>query len=91
MLTGREIHGDEALRIGLVERLLYRDVVQEAHEIAAAVAHSSVSAMAALVTCVNAASDLPYENGLAVEGAALLSMFEDDEVSLGRKRRPAAA
>jgi enoyl-CoA hydratase/carnithine racemase len=29
MLTGREVRGDEALRIGLIERLLYRDVVGE--------------------------------------------------------------
>jgi enoyl-CoA hydratase len=89
MLTGREIYGDEAVRIGLAERMLFGHVVDEAHEIAALLARSPLSAMAAIMTCVDAASNLSYENGLAVEGAALLSAFEDDTPE--RKRRPAAA
>jgi enoyl-CoA hydratase/carnithine racemase len=77
MLTGREVRGDEALRIGLIERLLYRDVVGESLEIAAALTATPASAMAAAMICVDAARDLPHESGLAVEGAALVSTAED--------------
>src|SRR5206468_7251634 len=41
MLSGREIHGDEAWRIGLVDRLLYKDPVAETLEIAARMARAS--------------------------------------------------
>jgi enoyl-CoA hydratase len=95
LLTGREVHGDEALRIGLVERLVYRDVAEEAREAAFRLARSPASATGAIVTCVNAARDLPHESGLAVEGAALLAAFEEPERAgrraLGDRRRPAAA
>jgi enoyl-CoA hydratase len=95
LLTGREVHGDEALRIGLVERLLYRDVAEEACEAAFRLARSPASATGAIVTCVNAARDLPHESGLAVEGAALLAAFEEPERAGTRAlrdgRRPAAA
>jgi hypothetical protein len=79
----------------LVERLLYRNVVEEAREVAALLARSPVSAAGAIVTCVNAAHDLPHESGLAVEGAALLAAFEDPERAgrnpLHDRRRSAAA
>jgi enoyl-CoA hydratase/carnithine racemase len=95
LLTGREVHGDEGLRIGLVDRLVYRDVVEEACEEATRLARSPAAATAAIVTCVNAARDLPHESGLAVEGAALLAAFEDSEPTSGSAlrdhRRPAAA
>jgi enoyl-CoA hydratase len=82
MLTGREVRGNEACRIGLIERVLYRDVVEESLEIATAMTATSASAMAAAMICVDAARDLPHESGLAVEGAALVSTAEDaDPVS----------
>lgn len=77
ILTGRPISGDEALRIGLVERLVYRDVVGEATAIATALAASSGPAMALIIECIDAAGDLPHAQGMAVERAALLSTLED--------------
>ena len=59
MLTGREIRGTEAWRIGLIERLLPRDVVEQSLEIATALTACSSSAMAAAMICVDAARDLP--------------------------------
>ncbi len=79
LLTGREIHADEAWRIGLVDRLLYRDCVDETLEIAARLARTSAPAMAAIKSCVDVAHDLPHERGMAVEGVALLSLFEEGE------------
>jgi enoyl-CoA hydratase len=49
--------------------------------------------MAAIMSCVDAARDLPHEDGMAVERVALLSTFEDGEAREGiaafvQKRRP---
>lgn len=77
MLTGRLVTGDEALRIGLVERLFYRDVVREAQAVATSLAATSSPAMGLIIGCVEAAADLPHEQGMSVERAALLSTIED--------------
>jgi enoyl-CoA hydratase len=79
MLTGREVDGEEAARIGLVDRLLGGDPVGEALEIARRMARASAPAMAAIMNCVDVANDLPHERGMAVEGVALLSTFEEGE------------
>jgi enoyl-CoA hydratase/carnithine racemase len=76
MLSGREIELDEAARIGLVDRVLDGDIVREALAIAAGLADSSAQAMAAIMLCVDAARDLPHEDGIAVERVALQSTFE---------------
>jgi enoyl-CoA hydratase/carnithine racemase len=83
LLSGREIDGAEALRIGLVDRVLYRDVVGEAREIAVALARSSAPAMTAIMNCVDAARDLPHHEGMAVEAVALMSTFEEGEAREG--------
>jgi enoyl-CoA hydratase len=83
MLSGREIDGAEALRIGLVDRVLYRDVADEAREIAVAMARSSAPAMTAIMNCVDAARDLPHHEGMAVEAVALMSTFEEGEAREG--------
>lgn len=90
MLTGREIRAAEAWRIGLIERLLPGDVVEQSLEIATALTASSASAMTAAMVCVDAARDLPHESGLAVEGAALVSTAEDSGIA-DRPGRQAAA
>ena len=83
MLTGREVYAEEAARIGLVDRLLGGDPVGEALEIARRMARASAPAMAAIMNCVDVANDLPHERGMAVEGVALLSAFEEGEAREG--------
>jgi enoyl-CoA hydratase len=94
MLSGREISCDEAARIGLVDRVLEGDAVAEALTLAAGLAGSSAPAMAAIMLCVDAARDLPHEDGIAVERVALASTFEEGEAREGiaalvEQRRPA--
>lgn len=72
MLTGREIEGEEALRIGLVERLVDDDVVREARGVAESVAATAGPATGLILGCVDAALDLPYGEGLLVERAAFV-------------------
>jgi enoyl-CoA hydratase len=76
MLSGREIDVEEAAQIGLVDRILDGDAVREGLSIAAGLADSSAQAMAAIMLCVDAARDLPHEDGIAVERVALASTFE---------------
>jgi len=83
LLSGREVDGAEALRIGLVDRVLYRNVADEAREIAVAMARSSAPAMTAIMNCVDAARDLPHHEGMAVESVALMSTFEEGEAREG--------
>ena len=83
MLTCREVDAEEAARIGLVDRLLYRDALGETLEIARRMARASGPAMAAIMNCVDVANDLPHERGMAVEGVALLSAFEEGEAREG--------
>jgi enoyl-CoA hydratase len=83
MLTCREMDAEEAARIGLVDRLLDRDALGETLEIARRMARASGPAMAAIMNCVDVAHDLPHERGMAVEGVALLSAFEEGEAREG--------
>jgi enoyl-CoA hydratase len=83
MLTGREVDAEEAARIGLVDRLLYGHALEETLEIARGMARASGPAMAAIMNCVDVANDLPHDRGMAVEGVALLSAFEEGEAREG--------
>jgi enoyl-CoA hydratase len=79
LLSGREITGEEAWRIGLVERLSDGDPVRDAQAFAASIAGAPGPAVEAILGCVEATRTLPPEKGMAVEGAALLAIFEDDQ------------
>jgi enoyl-CoA hydratase len=83
MLTGREVDAEEAARIGLVDRVLHRDALAETLEIARGMARASGPAMAAIMNCVDVAHDLPHDSGMAVEGVALLSTFDEGDAREG--------
>lgn len=78
LLTGRQLEAEEALSIGLVDRVC-ADAADEARRLAERMARSSAFAMAAIMECVDAARDLPHDRGMAVEGVALLSAFEEGD------------
>jgi enoyl-CoA hydratase len=83
MLTAREIDADEAWRIGLVDRLIEEDVLGETLAVARRMARTSGSAMGAIMNCVDVSRDLPHDQGMAVEGVALLCAFEDGDAREG--------
>ena len=93
MLTARQVPADEALAIGLVDRLTESDVTGEALALAGQLARASLPAQRAVVRAVDAAFDLPLEAGVKFEAEQEQSLFEDGEAAEGitafiEKRRP---
>jgi enoyl-CoA hydratase/carnithine racemase len=83
MLTARQVPAPEALAIGLVDRLTDGDVVKVALALAAELATASLPAQLAVVRTVDAAFDLPIEEGFAYEAAQEQALFEDGEAAEG--------
>lgn len=93
MLTARQVGAEEALRIGLVDRLTSGDVLEAALDLAGEMVSSSLPAQMAVVRTVNAAFELPLEEGFAFEAAQEQGLFEHGEAEEGiaafvAKRRP---
>jgi enoyl-CoA hydratase len=92
-LTGRKVSSEEALAIGLVDRLTDGDVLTEALTLAGQLTQASLPAQLAVVRTVGAAYDLPLEQGFAFEVAQEQALFEHGEAAEGitafiEKRRP---
>jgi enoyl-CoA hydratase len=83
MLTGRAVRPDEALAMGLVDRLAGPDVVEAALALAGELAASSLPAQRAVVEAVDAALDRPLAEGLAVEAKMVQDLFERGEAAEG--------
>jgi enoyl-CoA hydratase len=83
MLTARQVTADEALAIGLVDRLAGGDVVKEALALAAELVTSSLPAQLAVVRAVNAAFELPLGEGLRYEALLEQGLFVDGEAVEG--------
>ncbi|MEA2171970.1 MAG: hypothetical protein QOF76_5270 [Solirubrobacteraceae bacterium] len=82
LLSGRDVHGEEAARIGLVDRLVEGDVRAAARAFAAELAGYSSRAVAAILACVDAAN-LEPEEGLALEAAEVDRTFTEGEAREG--------
>lgn len=95
MLSGRSVGGEEAAAIGLVDRLVDGDVVEEALAFAAQLADYPASAMAAIIACVDAVSGAPAD-GMTLEGDSVVDMLATGEAGEGiaaflARRRPTFA
>jgi enoyl-CoA hydratase len=77
-LTGDEVDGAEAARIGLVDVLVDGDVAEAALAVATKMARRSGPALAALLELADAA-DEPLAEGLAIEARAVTRLFADGE------------
>lgn len=92
LLSARQVPGEEALAIGLVDELVDGDVVAAAHAFAATLARSSAEAVRSIIRCVDASELTPAE-GMAIEGEAIVRTFVDGDGREGltafiEKRRP---
>ncbi|UQX88980.1 enoyl-CoA hydratase-related protein [Jatrophihabitans telluris] len=68
MLTGRDVDAAEALRLGLVSRVVApEELQQEAASIAAEIAGRSATAVRSIKAAVRRGLDLPLDAGLSVE------------------------
>jgi enoyl-CoA hydratase len=93
MLTGRQVTADEALAIGLVDRLTDGDAVKEALALAAELVTSSLPAQLAVVRAVNAAFEMPLNEGIQFEALQEQELFDNGEAAEGirafvAKRQP---
>ena len=84
MLTGREVDAEEALRIGLVDRLVPAGTaVDAARELARELCAASSPAQRAVVKTVDAAYDRPLGEGLRYEAEQVNELFERGEAMEG--------
>ena len=94
MLAGDTLTADEALRLGLVNRVVERDQLPaEAESLAALVAEQAPLAVRACLEAVTRGSRLPLERGLELEAELFSRLFSTEDVREGtsaflEKRRP---
>jgi enoyl-CoA hydratase/carnithine racemase len=94
MLTGRQIDANEALRIGLVDRLAEAgSAVAVAQALAEELCRASAPAQQAVLRTVDAAQDLELRAGLEFEVEQIQELFEHGEAAEGlrafvEKRKP---
>jgi enoyl-CoA hydratase/carnithine racemase len=83
--TGRRVDGEEALRLGLVDRVVEQpaDVVAVATTLARTFAHGPRLALAAAKQAVRAAIENPGPSGIAEERALFLQLFETHDQAEG--------
>ena len=84
MLTGRQVPADEALTMGLIDRLVSSGTALEAAlKLAAELVGVSLPAQRAVIRTVDAAFDTPLDEGLRYEVAQEQLLFEEGEAKEG--------
>ena len=95
MLTGRTVTAEEALRFGLVNRVVRADeLLAQAEGLAQEIAQLAPLAIRACLEAVTQGTQLPLAEGLALESKLFASLFVTDDVREGtsaflEKRAPA--
>jgi enoyl-CoA hydratase len=80
MLTGREVAADEALAIGLLDRVTEPGgAVALAVRLAGQLGALSRPALGAVLRCVDDAADLPLADGLTREAARVTDLFDSPD------------
>jgi enoyl-CoA hydratase/carnithine racemase len=82
--TGRHVASDEALRIGLVDRVVPRaDVLDEAVALAAALAAGPLVALAAAKRVIDEGMEQTLDDALELEVAAFVSVADTEDAGRG--------
>jgi len=93
MLTGKTIDAEEALQIGLVNRLAKDNLLTEAESLANEIARLAPLAIRACLKAVMLGAELPLAEGLALEAELFSSLFGTEDMKEGtraflEKRQP---
>lgn len=84
--TGEMISAEEALRVGLVERVVPHEVVmKESIELAQSIAKRAPLAVSAAKEAINKGSEMELENALDLEKKLISSCFETEDRAEGMK------
>lgn len=84
ILTGRQVSADEALRIGLVDRVVPADeVLSQALSWAAEMARGAVLAQGLAKRAINDGLDGPLVDGLDLEQQLFVEVFESNDARIG--------
>ena len=84
ILTGRHVRADEALRIGLADRVAPRDeVLGAALALGAELAAGPLAAQALAKRAIDAGTGLTLEDGLDLEASAFVAAFDTDDAHHG--------
>ncbi len=84
LLTGDRISAEEALRLGLVNRVAPKDqLLTEAKALAARLAKGPPLAMRAIIDVVRRGLEVPLEQGLAIEKEAALAVTSSEDAGIG--------
>ena len=84
MITGRQVKGDEALRIGLADELVpSEDLTARAMELAAEVARGALQAQAMIKRAVDDGLERSQADGLGLEGELFEAVFNTTDSQVG--------
>jgi enoyl-CoA hydratase/carnithine racemase len=84
MVTGRQVRGDEALAIGLADRVVAADaVLDEAMALASTLAAGAVVAQGLVKQAVADGAGLPLPAALGVEKQAFVDAFRTEDAGIG--------
>lgn len=84
LLGGHSVDGTQAKALGLIDHLHpSAELVDRAIELAQLLANGPKQAIAAIVRCVDASSDLPLADGLAVEADEVQRLFNTKDAREG--------
>jgi enoyl-CoA hydratase/carnithine racemase len=84
ILTGRQVEADEALRIGLVDRVVPADqVLNTALELAGSLAAGAVVAQGMAKRVIDAGLDRSQSEGLDLEAQAFIEAFTSEDARIG--------
>ncbi|MGW1836282.1 enoyl-CoA hydratase/isomerase family protein [Streptomyces sp. BBFR2] len=86
IFTGRQVRADEALAIGLVDRVVpAAEVFEAAHAWAAQLAKGPALALRAAKEAVDAGLETDLETGLAIERAQFAGLFATEDREIGMR------
>jgi enoyl-CoA hydratase len=94
MLTGQSLTATDALRLGLVNRVVEpSELLHEAEALARTISELAPLAIRACLRAVTRGIDLPLAEGLALEAELFSSLFDTEDMREGtgaflEKRRP---